>query len=246
MKHRLIRAAATLFGTVSLIALVSCGAAASPSSSPSTTAPPSSMPSTTVPPTSPSAPNQYRGRGAGGTLAKIDGNTLTLTTTQGTVTVNIGSDTTIQKTITGALSDLHEGEFLFVMGNPDASGSIPATSIQIQPQGWSPPSAPPGNGGTSNQSGTRAPRQRQGAMGTLSKIDGNVLTLTTSQGTAMVNVGPDTTIQETVTGTISDLQEGQSLSVIGSRDANGNISATSIRIQPPGQNAPPGAPAGVS
>jgi hypothetical protein len=235
MKHRLIRAAAILLGAVSLIALASCGAAAAPSPTPNTA----------TPPTSPSTPTQYQGRGAGGTLDKIDGNILTLTTTQGTVTVNIGSDTTIQKTITGALSDLHESEFLFVMGNPDASGNISATSIQIQPQGWSPPSAPPGSRGTSNQSGTRTPRQRQGAMGTLAKIDGNILTLTTSQGTATVTVGPDTTIQETVTGTISDLQEGQSLSVTGSRDADGNITPTSIRIQPPGQNAPPGTPAGA-
>ncbi|MGD0351879.1 MAG: DUF5666 domain-containing protein [Dehalococcoidia bacterium] len=238
MKHRLIRAAATLLGTLSIIALASCGAAASPSSTPSTTAPP----------TSPSTPNQYRGRGPGasGTLTRIDSNTLTLTTSQGTVTVNIDSNTTIQKTITGALPDLQEGKSLFVMGNPDASGNISATSIQIQPQGWSSPSAPPaGNRVPSNHSGTRNPEQRQGAMGTLSKIDGNILTLTTSQGTATVSVDPDTTIQETVTGSISDLQEGQSLSVIGSRDANGNISATSIHIQPPGQNAPPGAPAGA-
>jgi hypothetical protein len=161
--------------------------------------------------------------------------------------VNIGSDTTIQKTMTGALSDLQEGESLFVMGNPDASGNISAISIQIQPQGWSSPSAPPAsNRVPSNQSGTHTPRQRQGAMGTLFKIDGNVLTLTTLQGTATVKVGPDTIIQKTVTGTISDLEEGQSLLVIGSRDADGNVTATSIRIQPPGQNAlPPVAPAGA-
>ena len=235
MKYRLIRAAATLLGTVSLMALASCGTAAAPSPTPNTA----------TPPTSPSTPAQYQGRGAGGTIAQVNGNTLTLTTTQGTVTVNIGSDSTIQKTVTSALSDLQEGEFLFVMGSPDASGNISATSIQVLPQGSSPPSAPSvGSRGSSNQSGTRAPSQRQGTMGTLSKIDGNVLTLTTSQGTATVTVGSDTTIQETVTGTISDLQEGQSVSVTGSRDANGNITATSIRIQPAGHNAQPGAPAG--
>jgi hypothetical protein len=238
MKNRLIKAAATLLGILLLIVLSSCGAAASPSSTPDTTAPPASS----------STPTQYRGRGPGtsGTLAKIDGNILTLTTSQGTVAVNISADTTIQKTMTGTLSDLQVGESLFVMGNPDASGNISATSIQIQPQGWSSLSAPfSGNRVPPSQSGNHTPRERQGAMGTLSKIDGNVLTLTTSQGTAMVNVGPDTTVQETVTGTISELEEGQFLSVTGSQDASGNISATSIRIQPPGQNAPPGAPAGA-
>jgi hypothetical protein len=79
-------------------------------------------------------------------------------------------------------------------------------------------------------------------MGTLAKIDGNILTLTTSQGPATVNVSPDTSIQETVTGAVSDLEEGQSLSVIGSSDSNGNVTATSIRIQPAGQTLPPGGP----
>jgi hypothetical protein len=232
MKHRSVRVIATLLSVLWLILLASCGAAASPSPTPNTTAPP----------TSSSTPNQYRGRGPGasGTLTKINGNILILTTAQGTVTVNIGSNTTIQKTTTGALSDLQEGESLLVTGNPDASGNISATSIQVQPQGWSPPSpSPGGNRGPSNQNINRNPRQRQGVIGTISKIEGNILTLTTSQGTATVSVGSDTTIQETVTGTTSDLEEGQFLLVIGSRDADGNVTATSIRIQPPGQNAPP-------
>ena len=57
-----------------------------------------------------------------------------------------------------------------------------------------------------------------------------------------MNVGSDTTVQETTVGTLSDLQEGESLTVIGTLDANGNITATSIIIQPQGQGTPPTPP----
>jgi hypothetical protein len=243
MKRGLIQVTATLLGVLLLIGLASCGTSNSTSNGASNAA--SATPNTSAPSTSTPPSNQYRGRGpmVSGTLTKIDGNILTLTTRQGTTTVNINSSTVFQKTITGALSDLQQGEFLFVMGSPDASGNISAISIQIQPQGSSQASPPTGGSrGTPNQQGTRTFGQRQGTMGTLTEIDGNILTLTTSQGTATVNVSSNTNIQETVTGTVSDLEEGQSLSVIGTSDSNGNITATSIRILPPGQNIPPGAP----
>ena len=51
-----------------------------------------------------------------------------------------------------------------------------------------------------------------------------------------MNIGSDnTTIQNIMTGTLSDLHEGQSLTVMGPQDANGNVTATSIIIQPQGQ-----------
>lgn len=84
----------------------------------------------------------------------------------------------------------------------------------------------------------------RGTTGTLASINGNTLTLTTMQGTSVtVNVSDTTTIQKTVAGTISDLQVGESLSVMGAPDANGVIAARSISIRPQGQNVsamPPG------
>jgi hypothetical protein len=151
--------------------------------------------------------------------------------------VNISSNTIIQKTATGTSSDIHEGASIFVTGNQDANGNITATSISIQPERQNIQPTPPATA-PRNQGGTTTPRQRQGARGTVTKIDGTVLTLNTAQGPVTVNVSSNTAIQKTVTGSISDLHEGESLSVRGSRDANSNITATSIRIQPEGQGAP--------
>ncbi len=196
-------------------------------------------------------PTRPQGQGVNGTLTKIAGNTLTLTTAQGQVTVNVGSDTAIQKTITGTLSYLSEGQSLTVIGPrdfnaQDANGAIRATLIIIRPQGQGAPSIPPAGANTSPSgrpsgpgNGTnptipsppRAPRGR-GANGTLTNIVGNTLTLATTQGQVTVNASPNTPVQKTVTGTLSDLSEGQSLIVIGTRDANGNITAASIMVMP--------------
>jgi hypothetical protein len=209
MKQRLILAA-SLLAVILLMAAASCSSAATTSSTQTTP----------------------QGRGTSGTLAKIDGNTFTLTTSQGPVTVNVNSNTIIQKTTTGALSDIHEGSVIFASGSKDANSNISATSIRIMPAGQTAPPTPP-SGTPQNQSGANPQRQR--AMGTVSKVEGNVLTLNTTQGPVTVNADSNTTIQITSNGSLSDLHEGESLSVAGSKDANNNITATSIRIQPEGQ-----------
>jgi len=202
--------------------------------------------------TNPGFPGGGAGPGANGTLTKINGNTLTLTTAQELMTVNVSSDTTIQKTITGTTSDLQKGEFLNIIGTQDTNGDIIATSITIQPQSQGAPSTPPagasaipsgtppsGNGTNpgfpgGGPGGSAGGGAGSGTNGTLTKINGNTLTVTTMQKQVTVNISSDTVIQKTTTGTLSDLQEGESLTVIGTKDANGNISATSIIIQPQG------------
>jgi hypothetical protein len=64
-----------------------------------------------------------------GTIKSIDGNTITLETANGdTVTVHVGSDTAIQVTKNGSLSDLETGDSVVVAGAQN-DGSIDANSI---------------------------------------------------------------------------------------------------------------------
>ena len=224
------------------VAISACASTSSPTTSsretptlaPTKSATPSESPTTRT-------PTPIQGQRANGTLTKIDGNTLTLTTAQGQVTVKVSSNTSIQKTTIGTLSDLNEGQSLTVIGRQDTNGNITATSlIIIRQRGQGAPSIPPA-GATPSPSGrpTRpgngtnpAGGTGRGASGTLTKIDGNALTLTTAQGQVVtVKVSSDTSIQKTTIGTLSDLNEGGSLTVIGSQDANGNIIATSIIIR---------------
>jgi len=69
-----------------------------------------------------------------GTVASIEGNTVTLTAPDGTtVRILISDSTTIQKMDEGSLDDLSPGESISVSGERGEDGSITATSIFITP-----------------------------------------------------------------------------------------------------------------
>jgi hypothetical protein len=228
MKQRFTLVSTTLLMVVLLAGVLSCGPATTPAAAPAIApapAPAPTTPSTAAPSPAPVSPQSRR---ASGTLAKIDGNTLTLTTTPGSVTVIVNADTTFRKTAIGTSSEIKEGVLVFAVGEKEASGNITVTSIRILSPDESTRQAP---------STTRPPsttqRERTGTAGTVTKIAGTVLTLNTGQGTVTMNTNSNTAIQKTVTGALSDLQIGKSLSVTG-QDSNGIITATSIRIQPEG------------
>ena len=66
-----------------------------------------------------------------GTVVKVEGNVVTLNTLTGTVIVNIGNSTSIQKMAEGSLADISPGENITVSGNKNAGGSIQARSVTI-------------------------------------------------------------------------------------------------------------------
>jgi len=241
-----ISAGLVLAITLSVIT-VACSSTSSTATS-STPTETSTSTETTAPPSSTTATSsQFQRRGASGTLAAINGDTLTLTTQQGQVTVNVSSDTTIEKTVVGTVNDLSQGDIVTISGTADSTGNVNATLIMVRPQsqqGQSPQIT--GNGGTfTRPNGGSTPGGnpgRQFTIGTISGINGNSLTVTTAQSQVTVNIGSDTVIQNTVSGTLSDLQTGVSLTVVGPTDSNGNVDATSISIRPQGQGFPGGIP----
>jgi hypothetical protein len=66
-----------------------------------------------------------------GTVEKVEGSVITLKTTTGTVLVNIGNSTSIQKISEGSLADISTGENIAVSGNKNTDGSIEARGITI-------------------------------------------------------------------------------------------------------------------
>jgi hypothetical protein len=82
-------------------------------------------------------PGNYTGIPSGigatvGTVEKVEGNVVTLKTREGTtVLVNVGSSTSIQKTVEGSLEDISLGENIAVSGDKNEDGSIEAKSITI-------------------------------------------------------------------------------------------------------------------
>ena len=75
------------------------------------------------------------GRGVGGAIASMEGNTLTVTTPRGPVTVTTGEDTAVRKIVDGSLEDLEKGAQIRVTGQRDEEGIVKATSITLIPEG---------------------------------------------------------------------------------------------------------------
>ena len=68
-----------------------------------------------------------------GTVKSVQGNTIQVTDTNGSVTtVTTDSKTVIEKTVQGALTDIQPGERVTVMGS-QSNGTVTATQISIQP-----------------------------------------------------------------------------------------------------------------
>jgi hypothetical protein len=72
---------------------------------------------------------------ATGTVKAVQGNTVTVTQRDGsTVTVNIDSQTVIQKTTSGLVNDIQPGQSITVMSS-QTGANITAQTIQIRPAG---------------------------------------------------------------------------------------------------------------
>jgi len=71
----------------------------------------------------------------GGTIESVEGNTLTITTPRGQVTVATDDETTVRKVVDGTKEDLKQGVQVRVTGSRDGEGTVKATAITLVPEG---------------------------------------------------------------------------------------------------------------
>ena len=78
----------------------------------------------------------FSGRGGpAGTIEKIEGDTLTITTPRGPVQATLKKDTAFGKLSEGTKDDLQVGTRVMVMGQRSEDGSVEANSIIVTPEG---------------------------------------------------------------------------------------------------------------
>jgi len=73
-----------------------------------------------------------------------------------------------------------------------------------------------------------------GVFGTVKTVTGNTLQVSTAQNVTTVNLSDATTVMKTITGTVSDIAVGDTITVRGQADSSGAVAATSIQVLPPG------------
>jgi hypothetical protein len=106
-----------------------------------------------------------------------------------------------------------------VPGQPGRAGAAPAAN------------ATPGTG-PGNQSGGQGGRAGQAPLaGTIDKIDGAALILTTDSGSVTVKLDDQTRVHRQVAASASDLKAGDRVVVSGARAADGGLTAAAIQIQ---------------
>ncbi len=90
-------------------------------------------------------------RGTAGTVKSINGNTMQVSTRDSVVTVNLSSQTQVEKQAPGSLSDIKAGERVVVVGSQGSGGTVAAQSVQVLPQfmgpGGNPTPTPQASGG---------------------------------------------------------------------------------------------------
>jgi hypothetical protein len=186
-----------------------------------------------------------------GTLESINGQTLVLTSTQGSsATVTYSSSTHFTQEVNIPATSLQEGTAVRAAVASDGD-SYDATTITVTTgtTGFTRGTGTPGAGNGSQfrnnpcfsrgQTGTSRTGTGSGSTtstfrgltGTVSELSGNVLTIADSTGTSYsVNITAKTQIVETNSVKATALKVGEPLTVIGGKGSQGAIAATTIAI----------------
>ena len=77
----------------------------------------------------------------------------------------------------------------------------------------------------------------QGLFGTISSLQGNLVTLESPRGQAQATISDTTAIQERVMGSLEDLSVGATVQVTGRPGEDGQIQARSVTLAPSGDGA---------
>ena len=193
----------------------------------------------------PSGANAFR-NGASGQLVQANGQTLILSGPNGDTTVTVSATTTYTKTSIATLADITKGSCIVANGQKDpTSGAITATNVRISPKtaaGCAVPAFGPGGaapGGTPPVDATPRPSPTAQPNATLvtgevTAVSGTSVTVKTAAGSQTIAVASAATITDTADVTASALQNGQCVRANGTRDAAGNVQATSVTITPAG------------
>ena len=217
-------------------ALVSCSSASTAATSQSVPAATQTAPGGSTQPSESNVPGRSR-PGASGAVTQISGSAITLNGQSGQMTVDVLPSAVILKTAAASAADLQVGQMVTVAGQADASGNVAASRISIRPQNATLPSFTPPAGASprpSRPAGT-SPGGFSGAgnavFGTIAAVNGNAITVTNSQSQQInVTIASDTIIQQTVTGSLSDVQIGDFVTAVGTADQSGNVQATLLTI----------------
>ncbi len=176
-----------------------------------------------------------------GTIQSISGSTLLITDMQGkSVKATYSSSTRFLRQSSPAASSLKEGMAVTVAITQNADNTYSATRIMITDRSArTPRQGANSNVNCFNRSQFNNPGGRRsggttstrGISGTISQVNGNLLTVTDAQGSDYtMTVTSTTQIMQSGTASAADLKAGEAVTVSGSPDGQGGINARTVTI----------------
>lgn len=164
-----------------------------------------------------------------GTLVSIDGTGITLTTSSGTVDVEIPAETPVRlsKTVDTAGDSLLAGTELVALLTRSTDGSLTATSIIIGGFGG----GRAGGGGVRIGGGQTGDGTEFNAVpGTITSFSGGVLELDTADGPATIAVPGETAVQLTIpfSGATGEFAIDEQMTVLGQRGDDGSYTPFTV------------------
>jgi hypothetical protein len=161
-----------------------------------------------------------------GTIAAVDGPTLTIKTAEGEVKLSTPPNVMVIAARKGTIADVKKGDYIGVGASPQADGSQKAIRVNIfaEPQrgvgeGFRPWDRP-------NTTMTNATVDT-----TVASVDGQVVMLKYKDGEKKIVIGSDAQIIYNVVGDKNDLKVGASVVVAGANKApDGSFSAARVNV----------------
>lgn len=128
-----------------------------------------------------------------------------------------------------------QGQFSRGPGRPTSQGVPQRQPGQFDPPpAIVPPTAEPGSGGAAVQSFPG----RGGLSGTIENIEGNVVTIATTEGPVAATINETTSISQISAASVDDLQPGMQVTVMGPAGEDGSVAAADVVITPEGLDIP--------
>ena len=115
----------------------------------------------------------------------------------------------------------------------DAGGDQPTAQTSSLPEGEASREAP-GPTGEPGQAPSPGGSGRGGFEGTIARVEGDLITVTSSRGDLAVNIAGSTMVYEVKEATPEALTTGARVRIAGSRNEEGEIAAQSVVIMPEG------------
>jgi hypothetical protein len=169
-----------------------------------------------------------------GTIAKLDGQTLTVKSRDGgMINVALASNFTVRTSVRKKLSDIHAGDFVGSTSLPGKDGKLHAVEVHFFPA-----NAPIPDRQYPWDLRAGSLMTNAHVTGVAKAAQGRVLSVDYKNGTAQVIVGPRTPIVGPGPGAPEDLKRGKAVFIIGTKSADGTITASNVTVEKNGVKPP--------